>query len=94
MEFEFREYKKITFPVRNCSWTKNGVTKNRLIGSEIMNSMLWGINEPVDDEARQIDCGIAYYVPHDLLINGSDDEILDYIFRETDGTIYEIFEED
>lgn len=94
MEFEFREYKKITFPVRDCTWTRYGVTRNRLVGSEVMNSMLWGKNEPVDDEARQVDCGIAYYIPHELLITGSDDEILDYIFREIEQSVMDIFEED
>ena len=95
MEFEYREYKKITFPVRDCTWTKNGVTRNRLVGSTIMSDVLWnGKNEPADEEALQIDCGIAYYIPHDLIVNGSDDEIFDYIFREIEQEIMDIFEEE
>lgn len=93
--FEQREYKGITFPIRECEWTKNGVTRRRFVGSTIMSDILWdGKNKLTDEDAFEIDCGIAYYVPHDLIINGSDDEIFDYIFREIEQEIMEIFEEE
>ena len=97
MEFDYVEYKKTIFPVRECTWTRNGVTKRVRIGSELMSTAFnfdWSKPKQIDDDAMHIDKTIAYYVPHDMIIGSSDDEILNYIYREIEASVLDIFEED
>ena len=92
MEFEHFEYKGITFPVRDCTFTCGGKSINRLIGSEVMSGMFFNEDSSfVDDKAQEIDERIAYYVPHDELMTLSDKQMLDYIFYHIDEGILEDF---
>lgn len=96
MEFEQREYKKTVFPVRSCTWERDGVTVHRLIGSEWMSHAINDFTEDfsVDDqEAYDVDCGIAYYIPHDMILAAEDKAILDYIEEFIDPSVDMIFEE-
>lgn len=97
MEFVYREYKKTVFPIRKCTWTRHGVTRSRLIGSELMSTAFnfdWKKIKPSDDDAMHIDEEIAYYAPHDMIVGSSDDEILNYIYKEIETSVLDIFEED
>ena len=40
---------------------------------------------------QQFDSMITYFVPHGLIINGSDQEILDYIYYHIESAIYDDF---
>ena len=91
MEFKHFEYKGITFPVRDCTFTYGGKTINRLIGSEVMSGMFFTDKGYVDEDAKCLDEKIAYYLPHDELMTLSDKEILDYIFYHIDEGIYDDF---
>lgn len=93
MNFEYIEYKGITFPVRDCEFTDGKSTIRRRIGSEVMSDFLFSGEGGtyLDEEAEQIDSIIAYFVPHDLIINGSDQEILDYIYYHVEADIYDDF---
>jgi len=92
MDFVYKKYKEITFPVRDCEFKNGDKTIRRLIGSEQMSEMFF--NEDggwIDDNAERIDSEIAYYIPHDELLRLSDQQILDYIFYHIDEGIYEDF---
>ena len=91
MEFEFFEYKKITFPVRDCEFTNGKSTIRRRIGSEVMSAMFFTDKGYADEEAEHLDGMIQYFIPHDKLITLSDKEILDYIYYYVDGDIYDDF---
>ena len=93
MNFEYIKYKEITFPIRNCEFSNGKSTIRRKIGSEVMSDFLFSGNGGtyLDEEAEQIDSTIAYFVPHDLIINGSDQEILDYIYYHIESDIYNDF---
>ena len=93
--FEQREYKGITFPIRECCWNDGALTAYRYVGSEIMKDVLLKNNgEFVDEEAEKLDCGIAYYIPHDVLMNASDDEIFKYIYENIEEYVIDVFNEE
>lgn len=93
--FKHYEYKKITFPVRDCTFTRNGHDLSGvLVGSEIMSGLFFKEDGGyVDEEAEQIDNLMYCYIPHDELLNLSDNEILEYIHKYIDEYIYDSFEE-
>lgn len=93
MNFEYIKYKEITFPVRNCDFSNGESTIHRKIGSEVMSNFLFSGNNGthLDNNAKQLDSMIAYYVPHNLIVNGSDQEILDYIYYHVESAIYDDF---
>ena len=87
-------YKNMVYPVRDCSWTVSGATRIVRVGSEKLSDALnlncsKGI--PCDSDAVGIDNMIAYYIPDVILISSSDDEILDYIRKEIDEDVMDIF---
>lgn len=94
MNFKYYEYKKITFPVRDCTFTRNGHDLSGvLVGSEVMSKLLFKENSDyVDEEAEQLDSLMYCYIPHDKLLNLSDNEILEYIHKYIDVDIYDSFE--
>ena len=92
MDFVYKKYKEITFPVRDCEFKHGDKTIRRLIGSEEMSGMFFTEDGGfVDDRAEYIDSEIAYYIPHDELITLTDQQILDYIFYHIDEGIFEDF---
>jgi hypothetical protein len=92
MEFEHIEYKGITFPARDCTFTYDGKSIRRLIGSEAMVDILFSDRGVyADEKAKSIDDKIAYYLPHDELMTLSDAQILEYIYNYLDEGILEDF---
>lgn len=91
MNFVYKEYKGITFPLRDCTFTHNGNEIRRLIGSDIVSDILFNEHKWRDDEAEFLDSEIQYFISHDLLFTLSDDEILKYIYEYVDGEIYDDF---
>ena len=92
MNFVYKKYKEITFPVRDCEFTKDGKTIRRYIGSEVMSGLLFDEDcNFCDSDAEYIDSQIAYYIPHDELLKLSDEEILNYIRSEIDSEIDQDF---
>ena len=93
MDFVYKKYKEITFPVRDCEFKYGDNTIRRLIGSEEMSAMFFKENGSwTDDDAERIDSEIAYYLPRDELITLSDQQIFDYIFYHIDEGIIEDFD--
>lgn len=92
MEFEHFEYKGITFPVRDCTFTYSDKSIRRRIGSEVMSRVLFSEKGVwADKDAEELDGKIAYYLPHDELMSLSDKQILDYIYYHIDEGILEDF---
>ena len=58
------------------------------------NGKLKNNGEFVDEEAEKLDCGIAYYIPHDVLMNASDDEIFKYIYENIEEYVIDVFNEE
>lgn len=92
MNFVYKKYKEITFPVRDCEFTHNEKTIRRYIGSEVMSGLLFNEDGSFcDSKAEYFDSEIAYYVPHDELLRLSDEEMLNYIRSELDSDIDQDF---
>lgn len=90
---KFYEYKKITFPIRECNFTYKGKTLSVTVGSDlIFNGILTNKDgEFRDNEAEYLDSLSTYTIPHDMLISGTDDEIFNHIVRYVDPEIVFIF---
>lgn len=84
----FEEYKKITFPVRVVRHWEHW-EQSILVGSEYM-LQIFKQENPRDlvDIAAEIDEEIAYYIPHNLLLQGSDNEIITYIEQNIDEHVF------
>lgn len=97
MEFIEIKYKGIVFPARRCLWGRGGRTASRTVGSDMLLLVMdsWTAGGTIDDkDTDDVDCGIAYYVPHDYILAASDATILEYIREEIDGAVDDIFMED
>jgi len=91
--FETMYYKGIAFPVRACYFHRNKRYLEKMIGSELMDDILLDENrKPRDKDTEIIDDQISYYVEHDVLLNYSDEEILEYIHQYIDPDIYQEFD--
>lgn len=87
------EYAGSEFVVRDCEWSRFGVTVSRRVASHRLGNLV-RLYEG-DDLARamygDVDEDIAYYIAEDLLLGGSDEDILQYVIDNIDDGILDEF---
>lgn len=89
MECTFININDKYYPIRSCTWEHNGVEIQAYISSmEFEYTLL-----PCNRYAEILDEDIMYYIPSDVLLEpeSSDDDILEYIIKNVDPDVLDIF---
>ena len=93
MDCTFINFNDKFYPIRTCTWERNGIKICADIGSTELEKMLLDASTlECDEYAELLDGDIMYYVDAEILTNtDSDEEILEYIIKNVDSDILDLF---
>lgn len=94
MECTFINFNDKFYPIRSCTWERNSVEIHADISStEFEKTLLDSSYLECNEYAELLDGDIMYYIPNDVLLNpeSSDNDILEYIIKNVDSDVFDIF---
>lgn len=94
MECTFINFNDKSYPVRTCTWERNGVEIQADISSTEFGKLLLDNSYlECNEYAELLDEDIMYYIPNDVLLEpeSSDNDILEYIIKNVDSDVLDIF---